>query len=336
MLDRIQAVRSRGGMIRELTLPIRDIINGPRMSYLLRKDSASWNRLCSALDVIEDTDEAIHAFISLPPTREQRGDLMGLRYLAFYGALQALYAQQDALTGLHKSLSIPFSLKDHHAVWAARMLRNGSIGHPTEQTHSQTQSSSNFLARITMDDPSRVLFLKAYADGSTDSEQINLLTVIAEQAAEVGSILAAVRCELEQRVADHRAKFMNDKMQDVFPHTLGYAFEKLFESFRAPERSIAGPWCVDAVQDVLNDVRALLQRQDMDIDTFDFLDMIYEELAYPVTQLRAYFNREPSAIRDPKMGEIVAFYTRAKVDELKQFAADFDSSDHEATDSNDV
>lgn len=314
-------------MIRKFTSPIRDIINGPRMSYLLRKDLASWNRLCSSLDVIEDTYEAIHAFIALPPSRDQSSDAVGLRYLALYGGLQALYTQQDALTGLHKSLSIPFHLKDHPAIMDARELRNGSIGHPTEQTHGQLQPSSNFLARITMDDPTDVLYMKAFADGSMDSKHINLLDVIAGQAAEVDSILADVGGELRRRVDEHRERFMNDRIQDAIPGTLGYALEKLREGFYDPERDVAGDWCVFAVQAALDAVREYLRRQDMDVETFDFLKLIYDELAYPLAQLQAYFGGEPTAVTDRKMGGIVAFYVTAKVDELKQFAVDFDSED---------
>jgi hypothetical protein len=281
---------------------------------------------------MEDTDEAIGTFVGLPPTLKQHGDSLGLRYLALYGVLQALYTQQDAFTGRHKSLSITFRLDNYPAPCIARALRNGTIGHPTEQTRGQPQSSSNFLAQITMDDPTGVLFLKAFADGSTVYEQINLLTIIARQDAEVDSILASISCELERRLADHRTKFMNDKMQDAFPYTLSYAFEKLSESFRAPERSIAGPWCVNAMQDVLSYVQAYLQRQDMNIDSFDFLEVVYDELAYPLSQLRAYFNSEPSVIVDPKMGEIVTFYVKAKVEKLKQFAAEFDSFNDEGND----
>ena len=187
-----------------------------------------------------------------------------------------------------------------------------------------------------MDDPSSILFMKVFADGSMCSEQINLLTVIAGQTGEAESILNVVKGELQRRFADHRAKHMNEKMQDLIPGTLNYNFEKLSESFRAPERSIAGPWCVDAVQDVLNNVRTYLQRQDMDVDAFDFLALIYDELTYPLSQLRHYLDKEQSAISDPKMGEIVTFYVKSKVDEIKQFAFDFDSGNHEVTDSEDT
>jgi hypothetical protein len=60
--------------------------------------------------------------------------------------------------------------------------------------------------------------------------------------------------------------------------------------------------------------------------------VVYDELAYPLAQLRAYFNSEPSVIVDPKMGEIVTFYVKAKVEELKQFAAEFDSFNDEGND----
>jgi hypothetical protein len=312
-------------MILELTGPIRDVINGPRMSYLLRRNLRSWNRLCSALDVIEDTDEAIRAFIDLRFPGDRQSDEMGRRYLAMYGVLQPLFIQQDALIGLHKSLTIPFRLKDHVDISTVRELRNGSIGHPTEQTRGQPQPSSNFLARITMDTPRDVLYMKAYADGTVHTEHIDILAVIAGQAVEVDSILSDVLVELRRRVEDHRERFKDDKMRETIPDMLDYALQKLSEGFYAPERAISGEWAVNQVQQTLDAVRSYLQRQDMDVDTFDFLQLIYDELTYPLAQLHAHFTAEPSTIADRKMGEIVAFYVKAKVDELKAFASDFDS-----------
>ncbi|MGC4108719.1 MAG: hypothetical protein QM753_20540 [Thermomicrobiales bacterium] len=303
------------------------------MSYILRKDSFSWNRLCSSLDVIEDTDEAVDAFLHLNPTSERRSEEIGLRYLALYGVLQVLYTQQDALSGLHRSLSIPFDLKAHQGIGDAREIRNACIGHPTEQTHRQRQASSNFVARITMDTPSDVLFMRALADGSTESERIDLSAVIAAHTADVNHILGNVLDDLQQRVNDHRERFKDDHMQDAIPDTLGYMLQKLSEAFYAPDRSIGGLASVEAVQNALDGVRSYLHRQDADVDAFDVLELIYDELSYPLVQLRAYFRDEPTTIADRKMGAIVAFYVTEKVGELRSFAADFDSSDDEPMDS---
>ncbi|CAN0510783.1 unnamed protein product, partial [Phaeothamnion confervicola] len=113
-------------------------------------------------------------------------------------------------------------------------------------------------------------------------------------------------------------------MQDAIPDTLGYMLQKLSEAFYAPDRSIDGVGSVEAVQDALESVRSYLLRQDVDVDAFDFLKLIYDELVYPLAQLRAYFNGEPTTIADRKMGGIVAFYVTTKVGELRSFAADFD------------
>ena len=51
------------------------------------------NKLCSALDIIEDTTLAIKSFQSCEWTTKA----IGMKYLLIYGLLQALFVQQDAL-----------------------------------------------------------------------------------------------------------------------------------------------------------------------------------------------------------------------------------------------
>ena len=48
----------------DLASTIRDYINRPRNSHLLRKRRDQWNLLTSSLDVIEDAELAIEAYTS--------------------------------------------------------------------------------------------------------------------------------------------------------------------------------------------------------------------------------------------------------------------------------
>jgi len=48
--------------ISELEQDIRKFINSPRKQFHLLKDAEAWNRLCSSLDVIGDTELAIDAY----------------------------------------------------------------------------------------------------------------------------------------------------------------------------------------------------------------------------------------------------------------------------------
>jgi len=242
-------------MILKQTKQIRHFINGPRMSHMLRKNVENWNQICSSLDVIEDTDEAIRAFNPTPMCRESLREDMGKRYLALYGVLQALFLQQDAVFHLCESLSTSHEQSSYPRLDNIRDVRNASIGHPTKRT-KRKQRSHHFLSRISMNHPNDIRLLSFYPDGSMKAEGIDLVGLIAQQVNDVESILVEVVAILRQRVEDHKAKFMNEKFAIDFPTTLDYSFEKLFEALRRPDRADQGIWAVQDVEQVMSDFRA--------------------------------------------------------------------------------
>jgi len=81
---------------------IRDLINKPRKQYLLLKNNRLWNQLCSSLDVVQDTDIAMEAYL-----RNAFPEGEGEKYIRVYGILQVLVVQQDAARHLIASLRLP-------------------------------------------------------------------------------------------------------------------------------------------------------------------------------------------------------------------------------------
>jgi hypothetical protein len=285
------------------------------------KDIGHWNQVCSSLDVIEDTTAAIDAY---PPTWQDsaRNDF-GPKYLALYGLLQALFLQQDAVKHLCESLGVSFEPSDNPHLDRIREIRNDSIGHPT-QRGGKTNRSHHFVSRPSLENGQFTL-MSTLADGKAIFKVVDTQFLIADQRVQLSSTMSSLIDTLTQRVKEHRGKFMSDRFVDVFPPTLGYAFEKLFESFRHPERAGLGAWAADEVERVLTSFRAALQRQDMDIDTVESVELVYEELSYPVGELKKYLNEELSDIDSNDMAQIVTYYVKAKIDELRLIAIDLDT-----------
>ena len=78
--------------IAEVSRFIRDYGQDPRHIQNLQVVRFTWHQLWAALDVIEDTELAIEAYLqSKYPTD------IGERYLRLYGLLQVLFVQQDAM-----------------------------------------------------------------------------------------------------------------------------------------------------------------------------------------------------------------------------------------------
>ena len=108
--------------ISTLEAVIRQFINSPRKQAGLLSNTASWNTLCSALDVIGDTELAIETYLKWNPLSE-----IGEKYLLVYGILQVMEVQQDALRFLCESLAIPYSRPKELS--EIRAIRSDAIGH---------------------------------------------------------------------------------------------------------------------------------------------------------------------------------------------------------------
>jgi cellobiose phosphorylase len=109
--------------IAELESKIRDRINRGRMQHELLGRSADWNKLCSALDVVGDTELALDAYLKHPEIKST-----GLCYVHVYGALQLLQLQQDAVDHICRALRI--TAKNSPKLPHIRKIRNSSVGHP--------------------------------------------------------------------------------------------------------------------------------------------------------------------------------------------------------------
>ncbi|MGH9428047.1 MAG: hypothetical protein ACRD2L_17330 [Terriglobia bacterium] len=128
--------------LQDLQQQIRGFINSPRKQSGLLRDSAGWNKLCSALDVIGDTELAIDAYLTRQPTSD-----VGESYLIVYGILQVLLTQQDAVKHLCESLSIKVAFPK--ALQRIREIRSNAVGHPMEGRENKA-SKSNFIQRVSL------------------------------------------------------------------------------------------------------------------------------------------------------------------------------------------
>src|SRR4030042_5169607 len=112
---------------------IRDLINKPRKQHLLLGNNRLWNQLCSSVDVVQDTDIAMEAYLQNAFPQDE-----GEKYIRVYGILQVLVVQQDAARHLIASLGLPALI---HAplgeIKDIREIRIESIGHPTEKRNKE-------------------------------------------------------------------------------------------------------------------------------------------------------------------------------------------------------
>jgi len=300
------------------TQEIRDFINEPRKQFNLLKNHKFWNQLCSSLDVIEDSDLAIAAYIN-----SGFGTDDGEKYLRLYGVLQALFLQQDAATNLCESLGLPNNLTSHPKLKEIRDIRNDSIGHPTKRGNYK---SYHFIARGTITKLGFQL-ISDYKNNKTTFRDISVIDLIKEQRKYLSEILKKVINVLKTEEKAHREKFKMEKLEAVFPDTFSYYIGKIFENIGKSEHAKLGLMHVKLVKEIMDKLKESLQKRGIEIDTYDSIKYLYELLEYPITELGLYFDRL-IAEKEPRINDktayIFAYFIREHLAQLKEIAKEID------------
>ena len=115
---------------------IQEVVNS-RQSKLQKKNAG--HMLQSCIRAIRTTEYALEGYLSEVPdsskTVDTSGSLsIGKTYLYIYGALQALYVQQDAVKNLCRALGVDYP---EYSVKKIREIRNDAVGHPTDRNYGK-------------------------------------------------------------------------------------------------------------------------------------------------------------------------------------------------------
>ena len=163
---------------------IRGFITKPIKQFNLLKNHKLWNQLCSSLDVIEDSDLALSAYID----SKFEGD-DGEKYLRLYGLLQALFLQQGAVKNLSESLELPNDLSTYSKLKEIRDIRNDSVGHPTKR--GRNDKSYHYISRISIT-KSKFQLISYYENSKTIFRDILVIDLIKEQRKYLSKILKKI------------------------------------------------------------------------------------------------------------------------------------------------
>lgn len=263
---------------------IRDLINGSRKKNILLQDKILWHMFCSCMDTIGDTEIALESFLKLDTDSSDEGR----NYLRIYGALQALYVQQDAIKYLHDALKIPYSIDP--LVQNIRDIRNNATGHPTNRNYKK---EFNFISRVTLT-PQSFELLTFYRTNSgncdldTKHNNINIPDLIVTQINVFVEVLNNIIEVLQEEDVEHKKKFEGNTLTDVFKGTT-YAFEKIFDailSTDSPHIQFVGKYVGDILESVEAFKTGLKEREEPDEDLTD----LYENLDHALKHIKKYFH----------------------------------------------
>lgn len=183
--------------VAQLHEEIHSFIEASGLKNQLLHDQKRWGKLSSALDLLRDTQLALEAFLNLHPDIEVE-DTKGDQYLAVYGALQALFLQQDALGHVHEVLEVPFSPDE--TLREIRDVRNDSVGHPSNRRGGQ---SFHYIGPFSISRRGFQL-MSVPASGGPTFREIDLFALAARQNDSMGDALEELLKLLRERGAAAR------------------------------------------------------------------------------------------------------------------------------------
>jgi hypothetical protein len=294
---------------------IRDFINSPRKQRLLLGQLADWNKLCSSLDVVGDTSIAIESYLT---TMKPKSD--GETYVVIYGILQVLFVQQDAVEHIADSLNLQYT--PDALLTEIREVRNDSVGHPTKRG-SGKGSKFNFINRSSMGATGFQL-MTTYADRMEPQfRHIDIPKLINTQRTKLTKILSQIVSALREEEMKHRKKFQNEKLADVFPHTLDYYCSKMCESIWGHMPKVFGAGMVDIVINYVTEFKEALNRRGL-LKALDSTTYLFDQLSYPLTKLKTYFSDVANPEFNDKDALIFVFFIREHINELRDIAKEID------------
>ena len=118
-----------------------------------------------------------------------------------------------------------------------------------------------------------------------------------------------------------------EKLAAIFPETMHYYMGKVFEGIDRLNYAEMGVIHLDLIRQIFEDFQAALEQRGLELDTYDSVKYLYEEIAYPLLELRTFFeqvkNGEEPILR-PEAARIFAWFLIGKLDELRGIAKEID------------
>ena len=312
-------------VVENLIKQIREYINDPRKHYKLRQNKPLFSQLCSSLDVIGDTEQAITAFEA-----KEFGDSTAVHYLAVYGLFQVIYVQQDAVNNLCEALKIPVNTNNYPKLKQIRDIRNEAVGHPTKKDKPKSKPISyHHISRASLS-PTGFDMLSFYNDGTYRHMHINISEWIGEQRKCISAILSTLTGRLKAEDKAHKEKFRMEKLVNLLPQAMDYEFGKVFEGINTPSNRGNGAICLKIIHDSYNKlIEKLKEREEYPAN--DVLVYHIDYILYPINKLEAFFEESAENTLSEKDAYIFASFLTNKHSYILELLKEIDKEYEKGT-----
>ncbi len=276
-------------------------------------DKSRFNKICSSLDTIGDTEYAFHEFNKLTTKFDT-----GILYLLTYGVLQAIFLQQDAIRNLGESLGVKVELPKE--LKEIRDLRNDAIGHPTKRGVNRRKGMFSFhhISRSTLSLHGFDMISTYSHSNEYHHRYVDLREVVKIQHACSLSIMKEIYEYIRKEENIHRKKYMNNKLKDIFDDSYPYLFEKVRESMREDGHREFGLTNFKLLINMIHELKEKLEERGEE----DSIEYILDDIKYPLAEIKLFLQGGDNI--NQRTAEIFEFYVENKYEELIEIANEID------------
>lgn len=308
----------------ELVDELRKVLFGPNTTSLFLKGSGQQSQVAACLDTLGDAQFALDEYRSLKFISSQGRE--GRLYLYVYGALQAIFLQQDALEDICKSLGFPYQTNQNPNRKSLREIRN-KIVHPTRFRRKKSETYYT-ISRFTMSVEGVEVWEHDRDGTQPQMMSVNIMELISDNECLIVEALNDLKTKLNDAIEVHKAKFRDEKLVDLFS-PLNYRLEKIGAgatgSSGHADRQIAAS-AVDGVSKTLEKIREILSVRGHRIEAWSGIADVWDELQYPIEKLKAFYSDNDDGAKAPEQEAIGIFvwYVASRLDELREMCLEID------------
>ena len=113
-------------------------------------------------------------------------------------------------------------------------------------------------------------------------------------------------------------------LADLFPETLGYSFEKVYEGLRRPDYRELGAGHVEQIIGIVAAFESALKSRGL-LEAYDMLAYDIAEVQWPLQELLHHFRNEPGSVANERSARIYTFYCSEALKQLRAAAVDLDA-----------
>lgn len=183
------------------------------VSSIRQQIADHWQARLPPAGVLFGDDDAFAAFYTSKYLIQDTAESVGVHmasgfsnnphsaYIEYWGVMQALIIQQDAIIEVHKSICGTAPVLAKPSPWfELRDLRNRCAGHPASNTHSSKGSTLRSFMGRSFGGYEQIMY-EQYdaATGKTTHPQVDLRKLISDYDVQAAGILSAVLAEMKRK-----------------------------------------------------------------------------------------------------------------------------------------